>query len=149
MMNGNKASLSHSSPTDAGERGISRRAFLKGTAGFVLLCGSGFGLQALADAADVFDDKEEAFGPQVRGEMKIVKTAEGADVTFGGETCFTVNGDGLTLLEMADGSRSLEEIIRLSGMAGSPEPVVDFFLTLGQAGYLTHRLEVNKVASVV
>ena len=150
MMDRKKASPAATVSPGEGKRGISRRTFLKGTAGFVLLCGSGFGLlRALAETADVPEEKNEALGPLIRQELEIVKTADGAEVLYGGETCFKVNGDGLKLLEMADGKKTLGEIIRLSGMAEDPEPVVDFFLTLGEAGYLTHRLEVNKVASVV
>lgn len=149
-MDRKKAPPSAPASPGAEKRGISRRTFLKGTAGFVLLCGSGFGLRALADvtsAADAPAETGEIAGPRLREEMEILETADGAEVRYGGETCFTVNRDGLTLLELADGNRTLDEIIRLSGMAGDPEPVVDFFLTLGQAGYLTRRLEVNKVAS--
>ena len=149
MMDRKKAPPSAPDSPGAGKRGISRRTFLKGTAGFVLLCGSGFGLRALLDTADLPAETYEAAGPRLREEMEILETADGADIRYGGETCFTVNRDGLTLLELADGNRTLDEIIRLSGMSGDPEPAADFFLTLGQAGYLARRLEVNKVAARV
>ena len=45
------------------ERGITRRAFLKGTAGFVLLCGSGFGLYGLNEAAKA--SEEENVGAEI------------------------------------------------------------------------------------
>ena len=54
----------------------------------------------------------------------------------------------LQLLKLADGNNTLEEIIRDCGMTSNAESVADFFLTLGQAGYLTARLEVNKIAVV-
>ena len=46
--------------------GITRRAFLKGTAGFVLLCGSGFGL------GGILADK---FGPVRVGVFSLLLSA--------------------------------------------------------------------------
>ena len=132
-------------PANSKDKGITRRQFLKGTAGLVLLLGSGFRLNGIAE---LIDPEKIPVGPELREELSVVKTEEGADVIYEGQTCFTVNGDGLRLLELADGDHTLEEIIRISGMNSNAEPVADFFLTLGQAGYLTARLEVNKIAVV-
>lgn len=129
------------------ERGITRRAFLKGTAGFVLLCGSGFGLHALADAAAAPEGKN--VGPRLKDGFKIVRTESAAEITYGGETCFIVNEKGLELLSLADGRHSLEEVIRAAGLDENAGPAADFFLTLGQAGYLQNRLEVSKFAVVM
>ena len=123
--------------------GITRRAFLKGTAGFVLLCGSGFGLGGIL--ADSRVEEETPVGPQLIKALSIKEEASGAVVT-GGETCFTVNQAGARLLQLADGRRTLNEIILASGLEEEAEAVADFFLALGAAGYLTARLEVNKVA---
>lgn len=127
------------------ERGITRSEFLKGTAGLVLLLGSGFTLNGMAE---LLEPDTVPIGPQLREELSIINTTEGASVIYDGQTCFTVNNDGLQLLQMADGNHTLEEIIRDSGMISNAEPVADFFLTLGQAGYLTARLEVNKIAVI-
>ena len=124
--------------------GITRRAFLKGTAGFVLLCGSGFGLGGIL--ADTRAEEETPVGPQLIKALSIKEEASGAVVTAGGETCFTVNQAGARLLQLADGRRTLNEIILASGLEEEAEAVADFFLALGAAGYLTARLEVNKVA---
>ena len=126
-------------------KGITRSEFLKGTAGLVLLLGSGFTLKGLAEIAD---PAEPPVGPQLREELNIIKTDSGATVTAAGQTCFTVNDAGMQLLKLADGSRTLDEIIRICGMAAGAEAVADFFLTLGKAGYLTARLEVNKIAVI-
>lgn len=131
----------------AGEkRGITRREFLKGTAGFVLLCGSGFTLNGLAE---MMDPDTPPVGPRLREEVEIIRTAEGAAAMYGSETCFTVNEAGYRLLKLADGRHTLEEIIRMSGMQGCDEAIADFFLSLCLADYLTARLEVNKVAVVI
>ena len=130
-------------PEGREERGITRREFLMGTAGFVLLCGTGFGLRGLAELAE---PETPPIGPQLREELDIVPTAEGADALVNGETCFTVNREGLKLLRLADGRHTLNEIIRDSGLDAQAEAVVDFFLALGYEEYLTARLEVNKIA---
>ncbi len=127
------------------KRGITRREFLKGTAGLVLLLGSGFNLNGITELAE---PETIPIGPQLRDELTVVATTEGARVDYAGETCFTVNKEGLQLLSLADGDHTLEEIIHNSGMASNPEAVADFFLTLGEAGYLSARLEVNKIAVI-
>ncbi len=129
------------------ERGISRRAFLKGTAGFVLLCGSGFGLHGLAEAASAPEEKNA--GPRLRDGLKILRNGNGAEIAYGGETCFYVNEKGLELLSLADGRHSFNEMIRAAGLEENAEPAADFFLTLGQAGYLQGRLEVSRFAVIM
>ena len=143
MKKPNTASASAQVSTENTKGGITRRAFLKGTAGFVLLCGSGFALRGLAELPE---PAQTPIGPQLREELRVVPTADGARVAAGAETCFTVNEAGLVLLDLADGSHTLEELTELSGMSECAESVADFFLALGMAGYLTARLEVNKVA---
>ena len=128
------------------ERGISRRAFLKGTAGFVLLCGSGFGLHGLAETAATED---ETAGLRLRDGLKIVRNENGAEITYNGETCFIVNEKGLELLRLADGRHSFEEVICAAGLKENAGPAEDFFLTLGRAGYLLGRLEVSRFAVVM
>ena len=127
----------------SGERGITRKEFLKGTAGFVLLCGSGFGLRGLAG---LFEPQQRPVGPQLREGLTVLAGKDGARVTACGKTCFTVNEAGRQLLSLADGRRTLSEIIAAAGMEEYAESVADFYLALGRAGYLTTRLEVNKIA---
>ena len=142
MKKSEKELSSVSAGTDGKGEGITRRDFLKGTAGFVLLCGSGFGLRGLLGSLSASDP----IGPQLREELTVRSEIGGARVLAGGQTCFTVNQEGAQLLSLADGRHTLEEIIRSAGMAESAESVADFFLTLGRAGYLTTKVEVNKVA---
>ena len=128
------------------ERGITRRAFLKGTAGFVLLCGAGFGLHGLAE--DAAPEENDA-GPRLKDGLGIIRNENGAEIVYGGETCFYVNEKGLELLSLADGRRSFNDIIRAAGLEKNADPAADFFLTLGRAGYLQGRLEVSKFADVM
>ena len=128
--------------TGGEEKGITRREFLKGTAGLTLALCSGVTLGSLADAVG---PEEAPVGPQLREELEIVKTAEGAKAVYNGQTCFTVNEEGLQLLRLSDGRHTLDEIIRKCGMETSVDSVFDFFQMLGDAGYLTAILEVNKI----
>jgi hypothetical protein len=114
--NGPSASL----PPSGGSREIrmTRRSFLKGTAGFVLLCGAGFGAPGLVSAAS---DAPAPVGPQLVDGLRISDEPSGARVTAAGLTCFTVNEAGKELLQLADGTHTLEEIIRLSGLSGQAE----------------------------
>ncbi len=144
-MTGEPSSLPASA--ENAERGITRRAFLKGTAGFVLLCGTGFGLHGLAEAAAAPDEK--TVGPRLRDGFRIIRTENGAEIAYNGETCFIVNEKGLELLRLADGRHTLEEVIRAAGLEENAGPAADFFLTLGQAGYLQNRLEVSKFAVIM
>ena len=128
--------------TGVEEKGITRGEFLKGTAGLMLALGSGITLKGLAET---FAPEEAPVGPQLREELEIVKTAGGAKAVYDGQTCFTVNEEGLRLLRLADGRHTLDEIIRKGGMAGKVDSVFDFFQMLGDAGYLTAILEVNRI----
>lgn len=142
MKSSEKELSSVSAGTGGKSEGITRRDFLKGTAGFVLLCGSGFGLGSVLGSLSAADP----VGPQLREELTVHSEIGGARVSAGGKTCFTVNAEGARLLSLADGRHTLDDIIRSSGMSGNAESVADFFLTLGRAGYLTTKVEVNKVA---
>ncbi len=146
MKKESKKSSSPADPAGIVGQGITRRDFLKGTAGFVLLCGAGFSLRGLAETSP---SAEAAVGPRLRDGLRIVQTENGAEVTYGGGTCFAVNEKGLELLKMADGRQTLQDMIRDAGLEKDPEPAVDFFLTLGRAGYLADRLEVSKVAVIM
>ena len=121
---------------------MTRREFLKGTAGFVILCGLGFGMPELSQALT----QETVVGPLLKDGLRLVPTGDGAEIRFHGETCFTVNAAGAQLLKLADGSYTLQDMTTLAGLSGQEEAVADFFITLGQAGYLQNRVEVNKIA---
>ena len=123
---------------------MTRRDFLKGTAGFVLLCGAGFGASKLLRAFG--PTAETVVGPLLADGLDILPLADGAEISCRGLTCFTVNGPGARLVTLADGRRTLEKIIRTAGLEDQAEAVADFYITLGKAGYLQNRVEVNKVA---
>ena len=124
---------------------MTRRDFLKGTAGFVLLLGAGFPLarlQSLLKAAP-----ENAVGPLLVDGLDMLPAPSGFEVIYQGKTCFIVNSTGAKLLRFANGRYTLEDIIRKAGLEDQGEAVADFYITLSKAGYLQTRVEVNKVAA--
>ena len=123
---------------------MTRREFLKGTAGFALVCGVGFGVPALAKLFR--PAPENAVGPMLVDGLDILPLLDGAEVSHQGVTCFTVNAAGARLLRLANGRNTLSAITARTGLEDQAESVADFFITLGKAGYLRNRVEVDKVA---
>lgn len=123
---------------------MTRREFLKGAAGFALICGAGFGVSGLSRL--LRPAPENAVGPLLVDGLDLLPLSDGAEVSFQGMTCFTVNAEGARLLRLANGRNTLEYITARAGLESQPEAVADFFITLGKAGYLCNRVEVNKIA---
>lgn len=124
---------------------MTRRDFLKGTAGFVLLLGAGFPLARLRGLWTA--SPETAVGPLLAEGLEMLPAASGFEVIYQGKTCFIVNDTGAKLLRFANGRYTLEDIIRKTGLEDQSEAVADFYITLCEAGYLQNRFEVNKVAA--
>ncbi len=127
-----------------GECQLTRREFLKGAAGFALVCGAGFGVSGLAKLFR--PAPENAVGPLLADGLELLPLSDGAEVSYQGVTCFTVNDAGARLLRLANGRNTLEEIVARTGMESQAGAVADFYITLGKAGYLRNRVEVNKIA---
>ena len=126
---------------------MTRRDFLKGAAAFVLSCGLGFGLYKDANESAGSDMAgSRTVGPLLKRGLTISPNGSGASVSFSGLDCFTVNAAGAELLRLADGRSSLNEIARKAGLEAQMEDVAQFYLTLGNAGYLENRFEVNLIA---
>ncbi len=123
---------------------MTRREFLKGAAGFALICGAGFGVSGLSKL--LRPAPENAVGPLLVDGLDLLPLPDGAEVSYQGMTCFTVNAAGARLLRLANGRNTLEYITARAGLESQPESVADFFITLGKAGYLRNRVEVNKIA---
>ena len=123
---------------------MTRREFLKGAAGFALVCGAGFGVSGLARL--LHPAPENTVGPLLADGLDLLPLTGGAEVSRDGLTCFTVNDAGARLLRLANGRNTLEEIISRTGLESQSEAVADFYITLGKAGYLQNRVEVNKLA---
>ena len=124
---------------------MTRREFLKGTAGFVLLCGLGFGatsLPSVLTSADV----EDSVGPLLVKEITYIQTLDGGDAYVDGELAFKVNGLGYRLLKYADGRHTIEAVIKKLDRPDIAEDIVDFYITLGKAGFLQNRVEVSKIS---
>ena len=126
---------------------MTRRDFLKGAAAFVLSCGLGFGLYKDAQGGAGSDlAVSGTVGPLLRRGLTVTPNQTGAAVSFSGQDCFTVNAAGAELLRLADGRCRLDEIARRAGLETQMEDVAQFYLTLGNAGYLENRFEVNLIA---
>ena len=121
---------------------MTRREFLKGTAGFLVVCGAGFGVnrlkKALAPAA------ENAVGPKLDSDLDILQLGGETEAYLDGQLVFRANAAGGKLLRLADGSRTLEQIIETAGCKETAGDCANFFITLGRAGYLENRIEVNQ-----
>lgn len=66
----------------------------------------------------------------------------GAHVFCGDTEVFSVNETGRQLLEMADGTVTLDEMITKLGLEKTAPDVGLFFVTLGQSGYLENKIEI-------
>ena len=76
---------------------------------------------------------------------KVLMNAKyNADAAANGDNA--VNAAGAELLRLADGRNRLDEIARKAGLEEQVEDVAQFYLTLGNAGYLENRFEVNLIA---
>ena len=125
---------------------MTRREFLKGTAGFVLLCGLGFGatsLPSVLKSADV----ENAVGPLLANEINYIQTMDGGKAYIDGQMVFKVNSLGYKLLKYADGRHTIEDVIKKIDRPEIAGDIADFYITLGKAGYLQNRVEVKKVSN--
>ena len=120
---------------------MTRRDFLKGTAGFVLLLGAGFPLARLQSLWKAAPENAVADG------LELLPVTSGFEVIYQGKTCFIVNTTGAKLLRLANGRYTLEDIIHKAGLEDQSEAVADFYITLSKAGYLQNKVEVNKVAA--
>jgi len=124
---------------------VTRREFLKGSAGFVLLCGLGFGATSLPSALTSVD-VEDSKGPLLVNEITYIQTLDGGDAFIDGELAFKVNGLGYRLLKYADGRHTIEDVIKKIDRPEIAEDIVDFYITLGKAGFLQNRVEVSKLS---
>ena len=120
---------------------MTRREFLKGAGVFVLALS---GIKSVGSIEKLLTpNAETAIGPLLVPGLRTKKTAEGGAVYYEGTLLFTVNDTGVRLLEMADGTNTLDHIIVASGTTDIAADTAMFFVTLGQAGYLQNRVEVQ------
>lgn len=121
---------------------MTRREFLKGTAGFLVVCGAGFGVNRLKKA--LAPSVENAVGPKLDSDLDILQLGGETEAYLDGQLVFRANAVGGKLLRLADGSRTLEQIIEAAGCQQTAGDCANFFITLGKAGYLENRIEVNQ-----
>jgi len=66
----------------------------------------------------------------------------GADVYFADAKVLSVNEMGRQLLDMADGTVTIDEMAQELDMKRTSAEIGMFFVTLGQSGYLKNRIEI-------
>jgi hypothetical protein len=92
---------------------------------------------------------EAAVGPVMAADIELRATADGAQGHYDGVHLFNVDALGAQLVKLADGSRTIEQIVA-STQASNPafatlpaSSAAAFFVQLGQAGYLQNQVYVT------
>ena len=142
---------------------MERRTFVRGAFGLTLLaagaslgifgtsCSSG-GEEAASDVSFTTPEglaPEAAVGPMMQGGIDLVASEDPNVVSgfFGNTQLFNVDETGATLMTLADGSRTIDDISsqasNMLGEAVNPADAAEFFVTLGEEGYLQNEVYVN------
>ena len=142
---------------------MERRTFIKGAFGLtVLVAGAGLGIAGMRDSvraddavpAEGFTTPDngipaDAVGPVMQGGIDLVAGSD-PNVYEGylsTTQLFRVDRSGAALMMLADGTRTIGEIAaQASQTLGEPVDAADaaeFFVTLGQEGYLQNEVLVN------
>lgn len=125
---------------------LTRRQFLKGAVSAAACLTVFRVVDTVTDRTAGYDryNPDQAVGPMVMRALSFRQTETGFEAGYEGEKVLETNEAGYALMKLADGSHSLDELIRQDITGASPEEIADFFLLLGQAGWLENRLEVTK-----
>ena len=142
---------------------MERRTFVKGAFGLTLLAaGASLGVFGTRGAPAENEETNEALfttpegmapeaavGPLMQGGIDLV-ASEDSDVVagyFGTTQLFNVDEAGATLMTLADGTRSIDDLAAEAsdalGETVDPADAAEFFVTLGQEGYLQNEVHVN------
>lgn len=142
---------------------MERRTFIKGAFGLtVLVAGAGLGIAGMRDSVHADDAvpaegfttpdngiPADAVGPVMEGGIDLVASSD-PNVYEGylsTTQLFRVDKSGAALMMLADGTRTIGEIAaQASQTLGEPVDAADaaeFFVTLGQEGYLQNEVLVN------
>ncbi|MDR1540446.1 MAG: PqqD family protein [Clostridiales bacterium] len=121
---------------------MTRREFLKLSGAFVLICAAGW--RALPELEKMLGgDSKGTIGPILQDGLDIKPNSSGASVFYDGQVMFTVNETGYKLLKLADGTKSVDSIVKNACLENSASDVGMFFVSLGKAGYLKNRVEIQ------
>lgn len=140
------------------EARVERRTFLTGAFGLAAMAlGAGIALPGIGKASRLLFVTTEGVGPdasvgplmqagievsEMQADQKLVGSYEDTQL-------FVVDRSGAALIELADGTRTIEELAEDAGESLGqeldPADVAKFFVTLGQAGYLQDLVLVNLV----
>ncbi|MDR1664049.1 MAG: PqqD family protein [Clostridiales bacterium] len=99
-------------------------------------------LEVFAPNAPALVDKL-IISPILSFDEKNMPVFSGAHVMRDGTRVITVNEIGRELLRMADGKTTIDEMIEAFELERIASEVGMFFVTLGQAGYLKNRIEIE------
>ncbi len=133
---------------------MERRTFVRGAFGLVVVAaGACLGMPAvrrgLGDDAFVTPEPDLAGacpGPAMRAGIVLEEDGDGRHWgSWGDERLFAVDSIGAELIELADGTHSIEDMARLASVPLLEADVASFFVALGQAGYLANTVLVNLV----
>lgn len=120
---------------------VDRRFFIKLLAGTAAVASIGLTLpKGMTGLVDV----DRQVRPRLRSDLRVVPTAQGADILAGGTLVSTVNHEGAALLGLADGRTTLAGICAHAEYGSVPD-IATFFITLSSAGLLEEQLAVQMV----
>ena len=124
---------------------MERRSFVKGAFGFVALAvcaGAGVGaLSSRQSTARV--SAADAVGPLLCEGIEFADEPDGVRVAgvYEGTKLFVVDRSGAELAKLADGTRSIDEAADAAGVSAAD--AAEFFVKMGQAGYLENEVYVD------
>lgn len=140
---------------------MDRRTFVRGTFGLMVVS-AGAGIGGLAGCGGAKASKmggvlfttpaagepETASGPLMMAGIDLIEApADERVVAYYGDTeLFRVDETGAALVMLADGQRTIDDIVAAAsslGHAADKADVALFFSSLGQAGYLRNRILVS------
>lgn len=81
--------------------------------------------------------------PTISFRSPSIPYFSGAHVMHEETHVITVNEIGRELLDMADGTNTLNDMVELLGLEKNASEVGLFFVALGEAGYLKNRIEIT------
>ena len=142
---------------------MERRTFVKGAFGLtVLVAGASLGIVGLGSGQDAGDRSHDAVfttpelavaadapGPAMQSGIALVPGEDPGSMAgyFATTQLFNVDKSGAALMMLADGTRTIEDIAAQAsltlGQPVDPAAAAEFFVALGQSGYLQNEVLVN------
>lgn len=124
---------------------MDRRTFLKCVGGLAVFATvpSVVALSSKFSSSQKIDDS--SLGPIMRADLELRSVGSRYVGYLDESECFEVDKTGAQLVLRSDGTRSIQQLAGQVGLGDQCGEVAQFFVTLGQAGYLANRVEVELV----